>query len=1070
MEAAAPPGPPPLPPGLLGTPVPPLHTPNSPMAPPVTRPMVGEREDEEEEDEEEDEAFKQLDESQEGVVVPRITVSSYGSLSGPLPPISPYSGDVEIETGPAGARESALENLSDDDEEDDQPVVPALALRKSDVDPQDAHRQLVQNIPSKAAPSLVPSVAAHEYIDVVRDSSAYLSGVPVLITFKTTIKRGLGRSPRQLDVDIVNRTVTQINGSVRKVVPCHKFVNVLPSGGHEADLVATVLEGKNAKATKSKVWRFREKSEAQRFQNLIHMLNTSGMKLLEIFHTLDRDKKGYVTVMDVLLAASALQMEIDEVGVRTMLMLARTLATVQTKSNVGTSTGQQFAQRSGSDPQVMTGSFMLGMGAPGSSSTLPRGGMGGGGAHTSFNTGLSVDFATFLELFAHINVPVTSVEECLYEWHLKYEAVAQSSGKHSATSTLKQISTRVEFPELLPGEQVFSLSAKGEREMTEMDGIRYSLGPPGAMPPLYGHMRLSNYRIILKATHTRRGARHRLPESFEETHVPYNIIARVEASTSSQIAIWCKDLRLVTISTKHSSAVPRIMKLIQLRAFPGGVMSDHFAFLYKEDFSHVKNGWDVYDPIAEFERVGVLTGVDSHLWQVIDNSIYRKSPTYPSHFVLPSALNYDEFKDAAKFRSKKRLPVLTWRDPVTRACLVRSSQPLSGVTGARSPADEKLLNLYRCFGDPLLLAEEERRGQANTQLFIVDCRGALAATGNKLQGKGVENAAHYTNASLKYSNIGNIHTMRNSLAALADIVAPTTATTESASSHFLSNLEQTGWIEHIRLCLLAAVDVAEKLRLEGSTVLLHCSDGWDRTAQVSCMAQMLLDPYYRTIEGFAVLVEKDWCAFGHKFTDRCGHGVPDKSQDRSPIFVQFLDLCSQVLKQFPDVFEFDERLLVFLADHIFSGLFGTFLGNNERERKFELKCHQRTVSIWTYVFAFADHFTNPRYRVDRNAIWPSTSVKKLGLWARYYSRWDPDVHPRYDKGSEHAWHDDWGTVCHRTDLGDLQEAGIQELAAGRNVQPGALWSTGGAPTQPQRSRSLAPADVARSFSQANRGT
>jgi len=42
--------------------------------------------------------------------------------------------------------------------------------------------------------------------------------------------------------------------------------------------------------------------------------------------------------------------------------------------------------------------------------------------------------------------------------------------------------------------------------------------------------------------------------------------------------------------------------------------------------------------------------------------------------------------------------------------------------------------------------------------------------------------------------------------------------------------------------------------------LVHCSDGWDRTGQVCSLTQLILDPYYRTIEGFAVLIEKDWYA------------------------------------------------------------------------------------------------------------------------------------------------------------------------------------------------------------------
>lgn len=118
-----------------------------------------------------------------------------------------------------------------------------------------------------------------------------------------------------------------------------------------------------------------------------------------------------------------------------------------------------------------------------------------------------------------------------------------------------------------------------------------------------------------------------------------------------------------------------------------------------------------------------------------------------------------------------------------------------------------------------------------------------------------------------------------------------------------------------------------------TSVVIHCSDGWDRTSQLSALAMLLLDPYYRTIKGFEVLIEKEWLSFGHKFQQRIGHGDNHHSDaDRSPVFLQFIDCVWQVMKQYPHAFEFNEHFLITILDHLYSCRFGTFLCNTERER------------------------------------------------------------------------------------------------------------------------------------------
>ena len=107
-------------------------------------------------------------------------------------------------------------------------------------------------------------------------------------------------------------------------------------------------------------------------------------------------------------------------------------------------------------------------------------------------------------------------------------------------------------------------------------------------------------------------------------------------------------------------------------------------------------------------------------------------------------------------------------------------------------------------------------------------------------------------------------------------------------------------------------NLCEKVENRKSSVLVHCSDGWDRTAQLTSLSMILLDPYFRTLNGFQVgfgmlttccyfssstqvLIEKEWLSFGHKFGQRIGHGSDKHNDDqRSPIFLQFIECVWQV--------------------------------------------------------------------------------------------------------------------------------------------------------------------------------
>ena len=375
-----------------------------------------------------------------------------------------------------------------------------------------------------------------------------------------------------------------------------------------------------------------------------------------------------------------------------------------------------------------------------------------------------------------------------------------------------------------------------------------------------------------------------------------------------------------------------------------------------------KSGWDIYNFYDEFKRQKVDLKND---YEILDNSNFNFCETYPSKIIVPK-ISRDKIEKCANFRKKKRLPTLTYRY-TNGYCIWRSSQTKGGFTGKDDTDAIFLTNITR----------------NSKNLVVYDARPKLNAMANKLKGGGYENPNNYPKINMEviFCDIPNIHAVRNSYEKLLTNISYIPENDYSV----ISNLPNTFWYETIILILKGGFQIYNSIKNE-KTVLIHCSDGWDRTSQLSALSQILLDKYYRTLKGFIVLIEKDWLSFGHQFRLRNGFCPKEKRDEFSPIFIQWLDCIYQIIEQNCSKFEFNVNLLNYIAERIYSGKYGTFLFNSEKERK-ENNAKETTISIWNEILEKENEFKNPIYD-EKNEQEIQINYKKIKLWKEYFLRFE----------------------------------------------------------------------------------
>ncbi|XP_032886140.1 myotubularin-related protein 1-like isoform X3 [Amblyraja radiata] len=557
------------------------------------------------------------------------------------------------------------------------------------------------------------------------------------------------------------------------------------------------------------------------------------------------------------------------------------------------------------------------------------------------------------------------------EW-CKQLIAATISTQHSASVVPEAISK--DYRVLRDGNKVAQMEEAplfpGEAIKTIAKDVMYICPFIGA---INGTLTLTDYKLYFKSVER---------EPAFTLDIPLGVMSRIEqiaglqghGASSCGLEIVCKDMRNLRFTYKQEEhGKLEIFENLTHFAFPVSINLPLFAMKYKENFP--VQGWKVYDPVAEYKR----QGLPNESWTISKvNSNYELCDTYPAIVVMPTNVKDDDLCKVAAFRTSGRFPVLSWIHPETQATITRCSQPMVGPNDKRCKEDEKYLQTIM---------------DANAQshkLTIFDARQNSVADANKAKGGGYESESAYSNAELVFLEIHNIHVIRESLRKLKDVVYPVID-----ESKWLSNIDSTHWLEYIRILLAGAVRMADKVESAKTSVVIHCSDGWDRTSQLVSLSMLILDSFYRTIKGFEVLLEKEWLSFGHRFAVRVGHGDENHAAaDRSPIFLQFIDCVWQITRQFPAAFEFNELFLLTILDHLYSCLFGTFLFNSELQRVKE-EVQTKTVSLWSYINSQLEEFTNPFYvNYENHVLYPVTSLRHLELWVNYYVRWNPRMRPQ----------------------------------------------------------------------------
>jgi len=361
---------------------------------------------------------------------------------------------------------------------------------------------------------------------------------------------------------------------------------------------------------------------------------------------------------------------------------------------------------------------------------------------------------------------------------------------------------------------------------------------------------------------------------------------------------------------------------------------------------------EFYDPRAEFEQFNTDT------WRMTDINIKGKfASSYPKIFIVPKAVTDKRLRALRSESEDGKIPILSWISVEKKIAILRTGSIKRKIKGdiVAGGVKSHISSTFKSY-----LAE------------IDACSWRSV----------IYNIIPYTSSDITDSLIEFFELCK------AHSVSEKSDTSDNWHNTFL----RTAYMRRIRGFVKYVRQVISQLAKSEHTAIVECSPREDGcVAALTCLIKICVDARFRTFQGFAELIEKEWIAFGYDFFET-------KSKKQAPLcalFVLFIDCVWQIMEQFPKLFSWNDNFLHFILDSIHSHRFGTFL--YKKQKRDQLR--EKLPSIWSYVQMNLDLFKNTCY-VDENVpvlpVAPHQQVTKF--WSGYFLKvLDTEANTRVDE-------------------------------------------------------------------------